>query len=99
MGRADGSGRGAPESTQNQHQAPDSLTSSPLPVPGLSYPFVFACESCGTEVEVTRAEARDLSSNPDSLDAVDVVLRQEHRWMKDHRGAYCPDCEPLEEAE
>ena len=85
--------------TSSRHQAPDSFTSSTFPVPGLFYPFVFTCESCGTEVKVTRAEARDLSSNPDSLDAVDMALRQEHRWMKDRRGTYCPDCGPPEEAE
>jgi hypothetical protein len=48
-------------------------------MPGLSYPFVFECEECDTETTVTRAEARDLYPNPDSLTAVDEVLQQEKR--------------------
>lgn len=66
---------------------------------GLSYPFVFACKNCGTEIEVTRAEARDLFPNPDSLDAVNEVLIQRHGWTKDRRGAYCTDCDPPQPAE
>ena len=61
-------------------------------MPGLTYPFVFECDGCGAEVEVTRSEATDLWTDPDSLNAVDVVLEQEHGWMKDRRGVYCPDC-------
>jgi len=61
---------------------------------GLSYPFVFECEKCGTETTVTRAEARDLYPNPDSLTAIDEVLQQEKGWTNDQRGAYCPDCQP-----
>ncbi len=61
-------------------------------MPGLSYPFVFECESCDRETTVTRAEARDLYPNPDSLTAVDVVLEQEKGWTQGTSGAYCPDC-------
>lgn len=63
-------------------------------MPGLSYPFVFECDGCEAEVTVTRAQARDLFPNPDSLDAVDEVLIQVHGWTKDVRGAYCPNCDP-----
>jgi hypothetical protein len=61
-------------------------------MPGLSYPFVFECESCDRETTVTRAEARDLYPNPDSLTAVDMVLEQEKGWTQGTSGAYCPDC-------
>jgi hypothetical protein len=61
-------------------------------MPDLTYPFVFECESCGTEATVTRAEARDLYPNPDSLTAVDEVLEQEKGWTQGSRGAYCPNC-------
>lgn len=65
-------------------------------MPGLSYPFFFSCESCGERVKVTRQQARDLSPNPDSIDAVDAVLQKKHGWAKDHRGAYCPNGDPLD---
>ena len=57
-------------------------------MPGLSYPFVFECEECGTEATVTRAEAQDLYPNPDPLTAVDEVLQQEKGWTNGERGAY-----------
>lgn len=63
-------------------------------MPGLSYPFFFSCSSCGTRVEVTRSQALDLHPNPDSHNAVDMVLTQEHGWTKDHSMVYCPDCDP-----
>jgi hypothetical protein len=62
-------------------------------MPGLTYPFVFECSGCEAEVEVTRAEVTDLWPDPDSLEAVDVALKQEHGWTKDHRGAFCPQCD------
>ena len=61
---------------------------------GLSYPFVFECDECGAETSVTRAEARDLYPNPDSLTAVDEVLQQEKGWTQRASAAYCPDCSP-----
>ncbi len=64
------------------------------PMPGLSYPFVFECNECGAETSVTRAEARDLYPNPDSLTAVDEVLQQEKGWTQRASAAYCPDCSP-----
>lgn len=63
-------------------------------MPGLSYPFAFKCDECGAEATVTRAEARNLHPNPDSLTAVDEVLQQKRGWTKGTWGAYCPDCEP-----
>ena len=63
-------------------------------MPGLSYPFVFECDSCGAEATVTRSQARDLFVTPDSLDAVDEVLIQVHGWTKDRRGVWCKDCDP-----
>jgi hypothetical protein len=67
-------------------------------MPGLSYPFVFECDSCGVEVEVTRDQATYMYPDPDNVDAVDVVLEQVHGWTKDYRGAWCSDCEaPTEE--
>ncbi|MCS3613526.1 hypothetical protein GGP50_003300 [Salinibacter ruber] len=61
-------------------------------MPGLTYPFVFECEECSTEATVTRAEARDLYPNPDSLTAVDEVIEQKKGWTQGASGAYCPDC-------
>jgi len=58
----------------------------------LSYPFVFSCHECEAETTVTRAEARDLYPNPDSLTAVDEVLEQEKGWTQETWRAYCPDC-------
>ena len=39
-------------------------------MPGLAYPFVFVCSSCGARVTVTRAEAADLWPDPDERTAV-----------------------------
>ena len=62
-------------------------------MPGLSYPFVHECCGCGNETTVTRDDARDLYPDPDSLNAVDVVLEQ-RGWMRGEveEMLFCPDC-------
>jgi hypothetical protein len=62
-------------------------------MPGLAYPFVFECSSCGEETTVTRTDARDLSPDPDHRGAFELVL-QTRGWTKsrDGRSAYCSDC-------
>jgi len=50
-------------------------------MPGLSYPFVYECSGCGNETTVTREDARGYYPDPDSLNAVDVVLEQ-RGWMR-----------------
>lgn len=79
------------------HRPSQRLVSQLQTVKGpVSHLFVFECEEYATEATVTRAEARDLYPNPDSLTAVDEVLQQEKGWTNGERGAYCPDCEPPE---
>jgi hypothetical protein len=58
-----------------------TFTNSLSAMPGLSYPFVYECSSCGTETTVTREDARGLYPDPDSPNAVDIVL-QERGWMR-----------------
>jgi hypothetical protein len=62
-------------------------------MPGLSYPFVYECSGCGNETTVTRDDARGLYPDPDSLNAVDVVLEQ-RGWMRDEieELLFCPEC-------
>jgi len=62
----------------------------------LSYPFIYECNSCGSETKVTRADAGDLHPNPENLDALRVVL-QRRGWMQLPIGrTYCPRCTPPE---
>lgn len=60
---------------------------------GLSYPFVFECDNCGTETTVTRTDARDSGLHPDKNQAVDVVLEM-RGWIDGPMGytVFCPDC-------
>lgn len=62
-------------------------------MPGLSYPFVYECSNCGTETTVTRTDARDYYPNPDSFNAVEVVLEQ-RGWVRGELEEllFCPDC-------
>ena len=59
-------------------------------MPGLSYPFVYECSNCDRETTVTREDARGLYPDPDSFNAVEVVL-QERGWA---RGARSVDLLP-----
>lgn len=62
-------------------------------MPRLDYPFVFECSNCDVETTVTRQDARDLYPDPDSIDAVHMVLR-DRGWLRDEidRLIWCPDC-------
>lgn len=62
-------------------------------MPGLSSPFVHECSGCGNETTVTREDARGYYPDPDSLNAVDVVLEQ-RGWMQGEveEMLLCPDC-------
>ncbi|WP_251942268.1 hypothetical protein [Salinibacter ruber] len=62
-------------------------------MPGLTYPFVFECDNCGTETTVTREDARDSGLHPDMNQAVDVVLEM-RGWVDGPKGylVFCPDC-------
>jgi len=62
-------------------------------MPGLSYPFVYECSNCERETTVTRADARGLYPDPDSFNAVEVVLEQ-RGWMRGEleQSFFCPDC-------
>ena len=64
-------------------------------MPGLSYPFVYECSNCGAKTTVTRDDARGLHPDPDSLDALDVVLEQ-RGWMRDELEGllWCSACIP-----
>jgi hypothetical protein len=62
-------------------------------MPGLSYPFVYECSNCDAETTVERSDARDLHTNPDSFNAVEIVL-QRRGWLRDDIDGvlFCPDC-------
>lgn len=62
-------------------------------MPGLNYPFVFECSGCGAETIVKRPDARDLHVNPDSINAVEIVL-QKRGWLRDDiKGLiFCREC-------
>jgi len=62
-------------------------------MPGLSYPFVYECSNCDRETTVTREDARGLYPDPNSFNAVEVVLEQ-RGWMHGEfdRSIFCPDC-------
>lgn len=66
-------------------------------MPGLSYPFVYECSNCEAETTVKRSDARDLHTNPDSMNAVEIVLQQ-RGWLRDEiKGVlFCPDCVNVE---
>jgi len=60
---------------------------------GLSYPFVYECSGCGNETTVTREGARGLYPDPDSPNALNVVLEQ-RGWMRGEieELLFCPEC-------
>ena len=60
---------------------------------GLTYPFAFTCVNCDEETVVERSDARGLALNPDSLNAVSIVLQQ-RGWLQDEIDGriFCPDC-------
>jgi hypothetical protein len=62
-------------------------------MPGLTYPFAFTCVNCDQKTVVERSDARGLSLNPDSLNAVSIVLQQ-RGWLQDEIDGriFCPDC-------
>ena len=62
-------------------------------MPGPDYPFDFVCAGCGKEITVEQSDARDLAPNPDSTDAVEIVLEQRGWLQNDIDGRlFCPDC-------
>lgn len=60
---------------------------------GPSYPIIVECSDCGTETEITRAEAHDLGLNPDAVDTPKIQLQQ-RGWERDKitDTLRCPDC-------
>jgi len=62
-------------------------------MPGLSYPFVYECTNCGAKTTITRTEARDLAVNPDSINALEIVLQQ-RGWLRDETEGllWCSSC-------
>lgn len=60
-------------------------------MPGLRYPYEFQCKACGERTVVKRSDARDLHDDPDSFEAIDVVLKQ-RGWAQKFEGIFCPDC-------
>lgn len=62
-------------------------------MPDLSYPFAFECSNCDRETTVTRSDARGLYSDPNSYNAVTVVLEQ-RGWVRGKREEvlFCPTC-------
>jgi len=62
-------------------------------MPGLDYPFVYVCSTCGAETTIERPDAQELHPNPDSFDAHELVL-QNRGWMRAPLDGdlYCPDC-------
>lgn len=60
-------------------------------MPGLSYPFIFECPHCDRETTVKRVDALSAYPDPNSLEAIDVVLAS-RGWVKCMGGRCCPDC-------
>lgn len=64
-------------------------------MPGLSYPFVFECANCETEIVVDRDTVRDVfelaEPDFDSLDTINAVLHQ-RGWIRTDHLVFCPDC-------
>jgi subtilase family serine protease len=62
-------------------------------MPAPDYPFVFECTTCGQETTVTREDALGLYSDPESVNAVSVVLEQ-RGWMRgtSEEMLFCPAC-------
>ena len=55
--------------------------------------FVHECSGCDREATITRTDARGLYPDPDSLNAVDVVLEQRGRMQGEVKEMLlCPDC-------
>lgn len=51
-------------------------------MPGPGYPFAYECENCNEEITVTRENARDPATNPDSINALETAL-QKRGWLRD----------------
>lgn len=62
----------------------------PVPVP--SYLFHFQCRDCGEHLTVRRSNARELSDDPDRVDALYEVL-EVRAWVLSARDGllFCPD--------
>lgn len=63
-------------------------------MPSPAYPVKYECSGCDRESVVERSDARGLYSDPDSVNAPQVVLEQ-RGWMQgDVNGGmrFCPDC-------
>lgn len=65
---------------------------------GLSYPFIYECSNCERETTIERADALDLSTNPDSINALEIILRR-RGWLRDDiKGLlFCPECTGADE--
>ena len=62
-------------------------------MPGLDYPFVYECTNCNEETTVRRKDTRGLYPDPESPNAVKVVL-EDRGWMrgKPEEMLFCPNC-------
>lgn len=58
--------------------------------PGLNYPHTFHCHDCGDRRVVKRSDACDFYEDPNSQNALNVVLK-EWGWVQAFNGIFCPD--------
>jgi len=60
-------------------------------MPGLSYPYRYVCLECGKTTTITRTDADEVHSNPETSEARQIVLEQ-RGWRRGGDGLMCPDC-------
>lgn len=60
-------------------------------MPGLSYPFTYVCLQCNETTTITRSDAEEAHSNPDSTEARQIVLKQ-RGWRPEDDELLCHDC-------
>ena len=62
-------------------------------MPSPSYPFAYKRSNCDQETNITRTDASGLYPDPNSSNAVEVVLEQRGRMRGElERSLFCPDC-------
>jgi hypothetical protein len=59
----------------------------------LDYPLTYECANCDRETTVEREDLRTLHTNPQSINALEIVL-QRRGWLRDDLDGllFCPDC-------
>jgi hypothetical protein len=62
-------------------------------MPRLDYPLTYECVNCDQETTVEREDVRTLHTNPQSVNAPEIVL-QRRGWLRDDLDGllFCPDC-------